>query len=175
MFVVRRGQRTAGGPLGRSGTRESARSVRRDKRREDAGRAFDPWDEPTDAFDLEARAILQARDLAGETSAAAVSPRRLPRGYVLRRALVVADVVGVALALAIVQLAVVNRYQPRDLYIHALAVVGLAGWVVLANVYGLYERDGISMARSTADDLPGLLLLSTLATWLGLLTVNAVG
>jgi exopolysaccharide biosynthesis polyprenyl glycosylphosphotransferase len=92
----------------------------------------------------------------------------------LRRALVTADVVGVALALVLVQRLVVRHPQISDLWIDLLALLGLFGWVFLARVYGLYDHDEVGMARSTADDFPGLLMLATLATWLGLLAVNGL-
>ena len=84
----------------------------------------------------------------------------------LKRALVVADLVGLTIAFLVVQAAVSN-FQPRDVAISILLIPGLAGWVALAQMYGLYEHEEIGLARSAADDLPGILLLSTLATWLG--------
>src|SRR5262249_50564589 len=100
--------------------------------------------------------------------------RRRGRSWALRRALVAADLIGCVLALAAVQIFVVP-FQARDIAIDGLMALGLVGWVLLARVYGLYDHDEIGMARSTADDLPGLLMLSTLATWLGILVLNVTG
>jgi exopolysaccharide biosynthesis polyprenyl glycosylphosphotransferase len=131
-----------------------------------------PGDEPADGVELELRALLAAQASERQRAADARS-RRKGRGWMLRRALVAADLSGCILALAFVQLFVVQRPQPRDLWIDGLMIIGLVGWVVLARIYGLYDHDELRLARSTADDFPGLLLLTTLATWLGLLTVNA--
>jgi exopolysaccharide biosynthesis polyprenyl glycosylphosphotransferase len=134
------------------------------------------FDEPLDALDAELQTLLAARAQAREPVVAPIPPRRRRgRGWLLRRALVAADVFGCLAALLTVQLLVVRHHQTRDFAIDALMLLGLAGWVLLARVYGLYEHDQIGLARSTADDLPGLLLLSTLATWLGLLVLNATG
>ena len=71
--------------------------------------------------------------------------------------------------------AFVSVYQQHDLQISIAFLAALPLWLVLAQVYGLYNHDEIGVARSAADDFAGILLLSTLATWLGLLTVNATG
>jgi exopolysaccharide biosynthesis polyprenyl glycosylphosphotransferase len=94
------------------------------------------------------------------------------RARVLRRSLVAADLVGLAVAFLVVQ-AFVSAFQERDLLISLLLLPGLAGWVLLAHTYGLYEHEEIGVARSTADDLPSVVMLSTLATWLGILVINA--
>ena len=58
-----------------------------------------------------------------------------------------------------------------------LALVALGGWVVLAQIYGVYDNDQAAVARSTADDVPGIVLLTTFVTWISLLssTSSATG
>lgn len=97
-----------------------------------------------------------------------------PRGWVLRRVLLLADFSGSVAALAITQ-ALFVRSSMRDATLDTVFVFGLGFWVVLAQGYGLYESDEVRVARSTVDDLPGIALLSSLATWVGILFLNATG
>jgi exopolysaccharide biosynthesis polyprenyl glycosylphosphotransferase len=101
------------------------------------------------------------------------SPGRTRAGT-LRRALVLADACGLLLAFVLVQL-FVSKFQPDDLRISAVFLGGLAAWLLFAHAYGFYEPDEIGVSRSVVDDLPGILVVSTLATWLGLVFVNSVG
>lgn len=107
-----------------------------------------------------------------ESSAKPRECRVKGRARILRRSLVGADVVGLAVAFLVVQ-AFVSNFDQGDFLISLLLFPGLVGWVLLAQTYGLYEHDEVGVARSAADDLPGVVMLSTLATWLGLLIVNA--
>lgn len=132
----------------------------------------DEHDEPEDG--LEAELMTLAASKGGRTRPKAQKrPRR--RAWVLRRALVAADLVGLLLALALTQTFAVRVVEPQELAISALLILGFPGWVLLAQMYGLYDHVEIGAARSTADDLPGLVLMCTFATWIGLLLVNASG
>jgi exopolysaccharide biosynthesis polyprenyl glycosylphosphotransferase len=136
-----------------------------------------PWDEPADGLPAELVALAARAAAANGSGRAAVldsGPKRLTRAATLRRALVVADLVGLVLAFALVQ-AFVSAYEPHDLQISATFLAALPAWLLLAHVCGLYNHDEAGVARSAADDFTGIVLLATLATWLGLLTVNAVG
>ena len=154
----------------------------RSARRQRAGGAAAPadggrplardWSEPADGLDLELQTLLAARHV-GRDDAPARSRTRGGSGWLFRRALVIADVTACTLALLFLQLFVV-RFQLRDIAIDGLMLAGLAGWVLMARAYGLYSNE-IALARSTADDVPALVMLATLATWLGLLTVNLSG
>ena len=44
-----------------------------------------------------------------------------------------------------------------------------------AQGYGLYLNDEIQAVRPTADDVPGVILLVTLTTWVGVLVLDATG
>jgi len=91
------------------------------------------------------------------------------RGWLVRRALLVADVAGLLFALVTVKLAF-------DVSIHlgeysALAELGvfvamIPFWVVAAKLYGLYDRDEERADATTADDLTGVLHVVTIGTWL---------
>jgi exopolysaccharide biosynthesis polyprenyl glycosylphosphotransferase len=54
-------------------------------------------------------------------------------------------------------------------------VPAFAGWAMLADIYGLYAREEVGVGRSAVDNLPDLLLLTTLATWLGLVFLVETG
>jgi exopolysaccharide biosynthesis polyprenyl glycosylphosphotransferase len=96
------------------------------------------------------------------------------RGAVLQRVLVTADVVGFTAAFLFVQL-VVSAFETQDLVISAMLLAGLVGWVLLAQLAGLYEHEEVGVARSAVDDFPRLVLLATFATWIGLLTLGIAG
>jgi exopolysaccharide biosynthesis polyprenyl glycosylphosphotransferase len=131
--------------------------------------------ERADQEDLDAElraAVVKAVRGRRASEVAPVAQGSRPRA--LRRALVLADLVGFTLSFFFVQF-FISAFETHDLVISAFLVAGLAGWVVLANAYGLYEREAIGIARSTVDDLPGLVLLATFAAWFGLLLVNGAG
>ena len=132
----------------------------------------DEWEEPVDG--LEAELMTLAASKGGRTHPQA-QKRPRSRAWVLRRALVVADLAGLLVALALTQTFAVRILEPQEIAITGLLIVAFPGWVLLAQMYGLYDHVEIGVARSTADDLPGLVLMCTFATWIGLLIVNASG
>jgi exopolysaccharide biosynthesis polyprenyl glycosylphosphotransferase len=88
--------------------------------------------------------------------------------------LLTADALAFLCAIVVLELSVI-RFQVEDIGIMILIVPGVLCWAALAKLYGLYERDEISIGRSTIDDLPDLLLLSSMASWLGLLFLHLTG
>jgi exopolysaccharide biosynthesis polyprenyl glycosylphosphotransferase len=92
----------------------------------------------------------------------------------MRRALLVADAAAFAAALLVVILtgATVAFGDPRILL---LGICGFCAWVLFAQGYGLYLNDEIQAVRPTADDVPGVILLVTLTTWVGVLALRATG
>jgi exopolysaccharide biosynthesis polyprenyl glycosylphosphotransferase len=109
-------------------------------------------------------------------AAAAVeaSTKQRTRAATLRRALVIADVSGLALTFGVVQ-AFVSKFNQGDFRISLTFVAALPAWLLFAYIYGLYNHDEAGVARSASDDFAGIVLLSTFATWLGLLSVNTAG
>lgn len=91
------------------------------------------------------------------------------RGWLVRRVLLAADVVGLVLAMLLAEW-LVNRHSnvgmldPRAEVIFFLAT--LPGWVVIAKLYGLYDHDEERTDHSTADDFGGVVHMVTLNTWL---------
>jgi exopolysaccharide biosynthesis polyprenyl glycosylphosphotransferase len=92
------------------------------------------------------------------------------RGWLVRRSLVVADLVGLTLAFLATELlfgagrGVAN--SAGTLAEELLFVISLPGWVLLAKLYGLYDRDVERTHHTTTDDLAGVFNLTTVGTWL---------
>jgi exopolysaccharide biosynthesis polyprenyl glycosylphosphotransferase len=91
------------------------------------------------------------------------------RGWLVRRALLAADLLGLCLAFAITE-ALFAPGSGRDTlnpWIEVLLfLVTLPLWVVVAKVYSLYDRDEDRADHSTADDVSSVLHLITIGTWL---------
>jgi exopolysaccharide biosynthesis polyprenyl glycosylphosphotransferase len=92
------------------------------------------------------------------------------RGWLVRRALLAADILGLSVAFLIAQ----------EVYVAQMHIVGrlsrvtefasfalsLPIWVVAAKLYGLYDKDEERTDHSTADDFSGLFHLITVCTFL---------
>ena len=92
------------------------------------------------------------------------------RGWVIRRALVAADTVGLILAFVAAELVYsvqMNRAGPLSQLLEmAVFVLCLPAWVVAAKLYGLYDKDEERTDHSTADDFSGVFHLVTVCAWL---------
>jgi len=97
-------------------------------------------------------------------------PRR--RGWFLRRSLVVAD--ASAFIIAAVGVGALNS-GAHTLSHPPLVFGGLFAWITLSWLYGYYTQDELRMAHSTADDVPGLVLLAAATTFSGQLADAALG
>jgi exopolysaccharide biosynthesis polyprenyl glycosylphosphotransferase len=96
------------------------------------------------------------------------------RGWLLRRALLVADVAALVAAIAVADMARgAVQLTETAIWLLGAGVVGL--WVLAAHAYGLYANDELQAHRPTSDDVPGVVLLVTLTTWLGLLALDLIG
>ena len=96
------------------------------------------------------------------------APRR--RGWLVRRALLVADVVGLTVAFVLAESLAKLWSGPKDhvdIRVEALLfLLTLPGWVVVAKLYRLYDRDEERTDHTTADDLVGVFHLITVGAWL---------
>ena len=111
--------------------------------------------EATDAFHAE---ILRRRERVATHGR---------RGWLIRRALVAADAIGITLAFAMSSLAFPtegsDRIQPGgEIFLFLLT---LPMWLVLAKLQGLYERDEERTDHSTIDEITGVVVVVTLGTW----------
>ncbi|HEY0416380.1 MAG TPA: sugar transferase [Gaiellaceae bacterium] len=104
----------------------------------------------------------------------AVRAARGRRGWIVRRLLVAADLLGLAGAMFVAELA--GAARPADAAAEMLKLVAtLPAWIVVANIYGLYDRDEERTDHSTADDLVGVFHLVTVCTWLLWAAAHTVG
>ena len=93
--------------------------------------------------------------------------RRRRRGWIVRRALLAADIVGLAVAFFVVE----TLFPGRLGGLGALPESGIFAlllplWVVAAKLYGLYDRDEERASHSTADDVMRVFHLVTVGVWL---------
>ncbi len=97
--------------------------------------------------------------------------RTRKRGWLVRRALVVADVVGFIFAFILTQLAfpgAVPEAPDRVALALEFAVffLLLPAWILIAKIYGLYDRDEGEANHTTVDDASRVFHALTLGTWL---------
>lgn len=90
------------------------------------------------------------------------------RGWLVRRLLLAADITGLVLAILLSEWIVNQHSAPGSFNESQEIVVFLAtlpGWVVVAKLYGLYDRDEERTDHSTADDFAGVFHMVTVCTW----------
>ena len=99
---------------------------------------------------------------------APAAPRR-SRGWLVRRALLCADIVGLLAAFVVTQLVLGNavdgiRAEVAELFVFFL--ISLPAWTLAAKLYGLYDRDEERTDHSTSDDVVGVFHLVTVGVWI---------
>ena len=92
------------------------------------------------------------------------------RGYVVRRALLVADIVALLVSFVATEI-LLGRVtwgdlDPRVTKLFVIFLLSLPVWVVAAKVYGLYDRDEERTEHTTVDDLVGVFHLVTVSVWI---------
>jgi exopolysaccharide biosynthesis polyprenyl glycosylphosphotransferase len=100
----------------------------------------------------------------------------LRRGWLIRRALLLADVLGLTAAFFLAAVLAgpdgrvdhVSSVSELLLFLGALPVL-----VVLAKIYGLYERDEERTDHSTVDDITGVFHLVTVFVWVFFIVTSA--
>jgi exopolysaccharide biosynthesis polyprenyl glycosylphosphotransferase len=92
----------------------------------------------------------------------------LSRGWLVRRALLAADVVGLVLAFGIAQFVMGAQgdggYLPAGAEI-ALFLLTLPAWIVMAKLGGLYDMDEERADHSTVDEFARVFYLVTVGAW----------
>jgi exopolysaccharide biosynthesis polyprenyl glycosylphosphotransferase len=112
--------------------------------------------------------------LVAVESAAAYGPvtgtRQRRRGRLVRRALAVADVGGLSAAFLLAAIVYGSRDSSTNSFSRdselLLFFATLPGWLLLAKLHGLYDRDEEHAGHTTVDDLIGILKVVTIGTWL---------
>src|SRR5262249_10557691 len=96
------------------------------------------------------------------------SPVGRRRGWLMRRLLLCADVIGL-LTGYLVAMWLIPAAPGSDTVHPSWEVVLFAAtlplWVLLARIYGLYDRDEERTDHSTVDDIVGVFQLVTVGTW----------
>jgi exopolysaccharide biosynthesis polyprenyl glycosylphosphotransferase len=118
--------------------------------------------------------LAELRSAVDDRRFEVIEPHKRPggvrrRGWLVRRALLCADLVGLCLAFALTEVLFVPGSGPDALnpWLEALLFgLTLPLWVIVAKLYSLYDRDEERADHSTADDVVGVLHLITVGTWL---------
>ncbi len=101
------------------------------------------------------------------------------RGWLVRRALLLADVLGLALAFFVAQAIASGQSDLNGALGRGtetlLFLATLPAWIVLAKLYGLYDRDEERTDHTTVDDLSGVFHLVTVGTWIFFIGAWATG
>jgi exopolysaccharide biosynthesis polyprenyl glycosylphosphotransferase len=89
------------------------------------------------------------------------------RGWLVRRMLLLADVLGISAAFLLTEL-VFGGHGGRvgAMSEPVLFVLTLPAWIVVARLYSLYDHDEERTDHSTGDDLSGVFHLATIGVWL---------
>jgi hypothetical protein len=88
------------------------------------------------------------------------------RGWLVRRALMAADVIGLLVAFVLAEL-IVGPGEKIDMSNEVIAfLVTLPAWLLGAKLYGLYDHDEERTNHSTVDEFVGVFHLVTVGTWI---------
>jgi exopolysaccharide biosynthesis polyprenyl glycosylphosphotransferase len=125
---------------------------------------------------------LRTMPIMGDASAAAVetpigepqveaqvAARRVGRGWLVRRLLLAADLVGLTVAFVLVEVSFRGTVLLDNVGVwveSAIFVALLPAWAVAAKLYGLYDRDDQRTTHSTVDEFASVFHLITAGVWL---------
>ena len=93
------------------------------------------------------------------------------RGWLVRRMLVVADILGLSLAFIVVS----RVGDGAQWHVLAASILSLPVWIVIARLYHLYDYDEERTHHPTTDDLVGVFHLVTIGTWLMVVGLAVTG
>jgi exopolysaccharide biosynthesis polyprenyl glycosylphosphotransferase len=123
--------------------------------------AFVAVQELYEALDQRTLEILERRSQAKEVKR---------RGWVMRRALLVADVLGLSLAFLVAQEVYAQQMHASGALsqLNEFIAFGLSlpAWIVAAKLYGLYDKDEERADHSAIDEFAGMFHLITVCTFL---------
>jgi exopolysaccharide biosynthesis polyprenyl glycosylphosphotransferase len=106
---------------------------------------------------------------AADYAAGRAETWRSSRGWLMRRLLLLADLVGLVTAFVVAQ-RLVAAPTPVDTVVPQWELIlfcaSLPLWVILARLYGLYDRDEERTDHSSVDDFFGVLQVVTIGSWI---------
>jgi exopolysaccharide biosynthesis polyprenyl glycosylphosphotransferase len=115
---------------------------------------------------VEQSTLVQLRKRAGMD----VQPLpRHGRGWLIRRVLLLADLVGLLAAFVVSEIVLGNIFdqiRPDVAKLFVFFLISLPGWAIAAKLYGLYDRDEERTNHSTSDDVVGVFHLVTVGVWI---------
>jgi exopolysaccharide biosynthesis polyprenyl glycosylphosphotransferase len=117
--------------------------------------------------------LLERRGFGEEASDRETVIRR--RGWLVRRALLAADVSGLVCAFLLAYAVSADGGDAGIAKQFGVLLLTLPLWVVAAKLYGLYERDEENVDHSTIDELVGVFHLVTLGAWFYFVATWLVG
>jgi exopolysaccharide biosynthesis polyprenyl glycosylphosphotransferase len=117
---------------------------------------------------------------SGPRVAEAKSPpaHNIRRGWLVRRMLLAADVVGLLAAFFVTELLFLGNTLVDNVGIgveSVIFVLALPAWILAAKLYGLYDRDEERATHSTADEFVSVFHLITVGVWVFFATSWFVG
>ena len=101
------------------------------------------------------------------------APRR--RGWLVRRALLGADVVALIVAFLLAKVIVSGADDTHPGIEFGALLLTIPVWIIAAKLYGLYERDEEHVDHSTVDEMVGVFHLVTLGAWFYFVATWAAG
>src|SRR5436190_5294130 len=114
----------------------------------------------------------------GAPAAARLPRQHVKRGWLVRRMLLAADVVGLSAAFFATELLFLNSEHAGHRGIATLSaifVLVLPAWILAAKFYGLYDQDEERATHSTADEVFSVFHLITVGVWLFFATSWLIG
>ncbi len=126
----------------------------------------EPYVDPRAASEVPASLDPRTLEILEQRRSSAV---RMRRGWLVRRMLVIADLIGLTAAFLISTLVFDGPARSDAISTQVellLFCLTLPAWVIVAKLYGLYDFDEERTDHSTADDLVGVLHLVTVGSWL---------
>jgi exopolysaccharide biosynthesis polyprenyl glycosylphosphotransferase len=88
------------------------------------------------------------------------------RGWLIRRVLLFADVLGLTLAFMAAQFLFTPAGEIDQRAEVLLFLATLPGWILVAKLYGLYDHDEARTDHSSVDDFVGVFHLASVGAWL---------
>ena len=112
------------------------------------------------------------------TAAPSARGEHITRGWLVRRMLLAADVIGLSAAFFATEFLFLGSERAGHVGIARLStifVLVLPAWILSAKFYGLYDRDEERATHSTADEVVSVFQLITVGVWLFFATSWLVG